>query len=1037
MNISQFAVHRPVLTVMAALIVIIVGAVALLRLSIDLMPDITYPTLSVSTTYENASPEEIEELVTRPVEEAMSAVPGVEEVTSFSAEGLSNVRVSFTWGMNLDAAANDIRDRLDRVIPRLPEDAERPRLRKFDLASFPILILGARSDLDPIQLRNIIDNQIKNRIERIPGVASLNVRGGLEREIHVNLDAAKLKALGLSIDGIISRIKDENINLPAGSIEQGLLDVTLRTPGIFNNLEALGDTVVALRDGAPVKLKEIASVVDAWSKVTRIVRVNGGPGIRMSVSKQSGKNTVEVAQAALAEIDKINTDFPQIQIVPIIDTSNYIKRSITNVGTTILYGGALAVIVLFLFLGNIASTAIIATTIPISVVATFSLMYFGGFTLNLMTLGGLALGIGMLVDNAIVVIENIYRLRESGQNSTDAAINGSREVAAAVVASTLTTLAVFLPLVFARGMTGIMFKQLAYVVSFSLACSLAVALSLVPMLASRIRVSAHIQPDQKAQKKRDFSGLVSRFFKGLEKEYGQFLKFALNNRLIVLGTVLLLMVGSLLLVPLIGVELMPSSDEGEVRVAAEMAVGTKLEVLDQTFKKIEAIVEKEMPEIQNTVAFLGGSSWRGRGSNAGELRIALAPLSQRKRSSEQIAGVLRKKLTGLPGVRIRTRAGQGLFLLRLGTTNSDRVQVEVRGYDLEVADALAKQIELMLQDVDGITDTKTSRETGVPEELIIVDRQKAANLSLSVAGIARMLQTVISGSSAGYFREGGNEYRILVKVADAEKKDLGEILYLPITNAKGEKVVLRNVVSIKPHRGPVFVERKDQERVVYINANISGRDLGAIHTDIRNGLQSIPVPKDFSILFGGDYEEQQKAFKELLLAFVLALVLIYMVMASLYESLKYPFVVMFSVPLAGIGAIIILFLTDTTFNIQSFIGCIMLGGIVVNNAILLVDHINLLRTRDGILIKEAIMEAGRRRLRPILMTACTTMLAMTPLALGLGEGGEAQAPMARAIIGGLMSASLITLVVIPTVYALFEHRQLKKEQGAQVAPANH
>ena len=1035
MNIAQFSVRRPVLTIMAALVVIIVGAVALSRLSIDLMPDITYPTLSVSTTYENASPEEIEELVTRPIEEAMSAVPGVEEVTSFSAEGLSNVRISFSWGIDLDAAANDIRDRLDRVIPRLPEEAERPRLRKFDLASFPILILGARSDLDPIQMRKIIDNQIKNRIERIPGVASLDVRGGLEREIHVNLDAAKLKALGLSVEGIIERLKDENINLPAGSIEQGLLDVTLRTPGIYKNLDELGDTVVALRDGAPVQLKEIAAVEDAWTKITRIVRVNGSPGVRMSISKQSGKNTVEVARAALAEIDTINRDFPQIQIVPIIDTSDYIERSITNVGNAILYGGTLAVVVLFLFLGNIASTAIIATTIPISVVATFSLMYFGGFTLNLMTLGGLALGIGMLVDNAIVVIENIYRLRESGQGSKAAAINGSHEVAAAVVASTLTTLAVFLPLVFARGMSGIMFKQLAYVVSFSLACSLVVALTLVPMLASRMPAPVPAGNNSQTKQKTGFWGIVSGFLRDLENGYGRLLGFSLNHRLTTLGIVLLLMAASLLLVPSIGVELMPATDEGEVRVSAEMAVGTKLEVLDDAFKKIEAIVAKEVPEIQNTVAFLGGSSWHGRGSNAGELRISLKPIRQRQRTSEQIAAVLRQKLTGLPGVKIRTRAGQGLFLLRMGTTDSDRVQVEVRGYDLEVADALARRVDAMVANVSGVTDTKTSRETGVPEELIIVDRQKAADMKLSVASIAQILQTVLSGTSAGYFREGGNEYLILVKVADAEKKGLNEILYLPVTNTDGKPVVLRNVVTILPHRGPVFIERKDQERVIYINADISGRDLGAIHADIRKGLQSIPVPKDFSILFGGDYEEQQKAFKELMLAFVLALVLVYMVMASLYESLKDPFVVMFSVPLAGIGAIIMLFLTHTTFNIQSFIGCIMLGGIVVNNAILLVDHIKLLRTRDGLDLKDAIVEAGRRRLRPILMTACTTTLAMTPLALGLGEGGEAQAPMARAIIGGLMSASLITLVVIPTAYSLFDRKQHKRGQAAQIADA--
>ena len=1027
MNISRFSVQRPVLTVMVALIVIIMGGVSLSRLSIDLMPDITYPTLSITTEYENASPEEVEELITRPVEEAMSAVPGVEEVSSVSAEGRSSVRVTFTWGTNLDEAANDIRDRLDRVIPRIPEDAERPRLRKFDLAAFPILIMGVSSNLDPIQVRRIIDNQVKNRIERIPGVASLDIRGGLDREIHVNLNAEKVKALGLPIDQLLNRLKEENINLPAGTIEQELLDVTIRTPGIYNNLDELRDTVVAIREGVPIQLKEIASVEDAWEKVTRIVRINGKPGVRLSINKQSGKNTVEVATGVLKEIERINRDIPQLNIIPIIDTSDYIQRSITNVGTTIFYGGALAVFVLLLFLRNILSTAIIAVTIPISIVATFALMYFSGFTLNLMTLGGLALGIGMLVDNAIVVMENIYRLRESGQDPESAAVKGSQEVMAAVIASTLTTLVVFLPLIFVRGMSGIMFKQLSYVVTFSLGCALAVALTLVPMLSSRVRAPVIVETEDGNARGGKIFQVTGRFFAWLENNYINLLHFSLNHRVLILATALLALLASLFLIPLVGVELMPATDESEVRVYAEMAVGTRLDLVDQSFQKIEAIVKREVPEIKNTVSRIGGSTWRARGSNTGEMRIALTPVKKRTRSSDEIAADLREKIIFIPGVKIRTRAGQGLFLLRIGTGGDEKIQVEVRGHDLETSDALARRVEEIIGNVDGITDTRISRETGTPEELIVVDRQKAADMKLTVSRIANMLQTVISGTSAGNYREGGNEYRIRVRIEGAEKKNLRDILDLPITNDKGERVVLRNVVEVRPRRGPVLIQRKDQERVVYVTGNISDRDMGSILADIREGLQSVPVPRDFSILFGGDYEEQQKSFRELFMSFVLALVLVYMVMASLYESLRYPFVVMFSVPLAVIGVILMLFLTDTTFNVQSYIGCIMLGGIVVNNAILLVDHINLLRRRDGLPLREAIVEAGRRRFRPILMTATTTILAMTPLAIGIGEGSEAQAPMARAIIGGLLSSNLITLVVVPTIYAAFERKRLKAE----------
>jgi len=991
------------------------------------MPDITYPTLSVSTTYENASPEEMEELITRPIEEAMSAVPGVEEVSSVSSEGISNVRITFTWGTDLDAAANDIRDRLDRVIPRLPDEAERPTLRKFDLASFPILILGAASNLDPVQMRRIIDDQIKYRIEKLPGVAALDVYGGLEREIHVNLFADKIKALGLPLDQILSRIKAENVNIPAGTLERGNLDVMVRTPGEYGSLGELRDTVIAMRDGVTIQLKEIATVEDSWQKVTRIALINGRPGVRMAVMKQSGTNTVEVAKGVLHEIEEINRDVPQIQITPIIDTSDYIERSINNVGSTILYGGGLAILVLLFYLRNIRSTTIIATAIPISVIATFVLMYFGGFTLNLMTLGGLALGVGMLVDNAIVVLENIFRFRESGVPSGKAAVEGSEEVASAIIASTLTTLVVFLPLIFVRGMSGVMFKQLSYVVSFALACALVTALTLIPTLASKTLKTTEIDPSGKTSWRRKVFLITGRLFSNMESDYKKVLHFCLGHRKTVVLGCFLLFTGSLLLIPLVGVEFMPETDEGEVRISVEMEVGTRVQVVEKAFHVIEAVVRAEVPEVKNTASFIGGSFRRGRVSHTGELRIALKPEAERSRSSEEIAAALRRKLGAIPGTKIRTRAGQGLMILRMGASDTEKVELEVRGHDLEVSDLLAQQVMQVVERVDGVTDVRVSRESGSPEELIMVDRNKAADMKLTVSQIANALQTILSGTRAGNYRDAGKEYGILVKLKDAERMDSREILDMNITNGDGKPVVLRNVVAVRPRSGPVLIERKDQERVTTVSANIAGRDLGSVLKDIRGALHSIPVPRDFSIVFGGDYEEQQKAYRELLLSFVLALVLVYMVMASLFESLLDPFVVMFSVPFATIGVILMLLLTHTTFNVQSFIGCIMLGGIVVNNAILLVDHTNLLYSR-GMKLQEAIEEAGRRRLRPVLMTASTTMLALVPLGLGLGEGGEAQAPMARAVIGGLLSSTMITLVLVPTVYSIVRTRITRKRR---------
>jgi hydrophobic/amphiphilic exporter-1 (mainly G- bacteria), HAE1 family len=1036
MRISRFAVHRPIFTIMVVLIVLLLGTISLLRLPIDLMPDISYPTLSISCTYENAGPEEIEELITRPIEQAVSAVPGVEELTSVSIEGQGTVRVTFAWGTNLDAAANDIRDRLDRIIDHLPDAADRPTLRKYDLASFPILILGASSKLDPVQTRRIMEDQVQYRLERVAGVAAVDIRGGLEREIHVSLDPAKINALAIPLESIISRVEEGNVNIPAGTIEKGNYEITVRTPGEYTDLQQLQDTVIAIRHGAPIQLKEIARIEDSWQKITRIVRVDGVPGMWLAVYKQSGKNTVEVARGALAELESINRDIPQIKIIPIIDTSDYIRRSIRNVGTSALYGGILAVLVLLLFLRNFRSTVVIATAIPVSIIATFALLYFCHFTLNIMTLGGLALGIGMLVDNAIVVLENIFRMRESGEPLERAAVNGAEEVTAAVVASTLTTMVVFLPLVFVRGMSGVMFKQLSIVVSFSLLCSLGVALTLVPMLSARILPPA--SSDERL--KHTFRGRVfeisGRFFKALENRYKRLLHFALANRAFVVTLAVLVLTACLLLTSYIGVELMPSTDEGEVRIEAEMAVGTRLNLLDDKFKVIEKIVNASVPERKSTVTTVGGSRWHGSGGHTGQIRISLKPESQRTRSSDQIAADLRTKLSNIPGMVVRTRAGQGLFILRMGTTEGDKVQVEVRGHDLQMADRLATQVKEIVESVPGITDARISRESGSPEELILIDRQKAADMHLTVSKIANVLQTILSGTTAGYYRQAGDEYAILVKLRNAEQMDLRDVLDLTIINSEGQPVVLRNVVTVGPRKGPVLIEREDQERVIYVSADIGGRDMGSVLSDLRQRLRKVPTPPDFSITFGGDYEEQQKSFHELLLSCVLALVLVYMVMACQYESLRDPFVVMFSVPLAAIGVILMLFLTRTTFNVQSFIGCIMLEGIVVNNAILLVDHTNLLRRKAGMPLREAIEEAGRRRLRPILMTAMTTIIGLIPLALGLGEGGEAQAPMARAVIGGLLSSTLITLVFVPVVYSIFERLTPGATSGDEMETAN-
>jgi HAE1 family hydrophobic/amphiphilic exporter-1 len=1027
--INKASIYRPVLTTVIFIIIVLLGIISFMRLSIDMMPEVEYPTISVSTFYGNVGPEEIEELITRPIEEALAAVQNVEEISSTSSEGSSNVRVSFEWGTDLDVASNDIRERIDMVIRALPEDVDRPTIRKFDIGSMPILMLGVSSSMNLLDLRELIEDQVQYRLERVNGVASTMIRGGLNREIHVNLKAAKLKAIGLSPQTVIIALRNENLNIPAGTYEKGDKDILIRTQGEFSSLNDIRETVVTVKDGIPVRIGDIADVEDSWEEITSLSRINGKDGLNIGVFKQSGANTVQVAESVKAEIKRINADIPQIEIFTLMDQSKYIAQSINNVGVSAIAGGVLAVLMLFLILRNISSTFIIATAIPISIIATFGLIYFGGFTLNIMTFGGLALGIGMLVDNSIVVLENIYRHREQGTKPIDSAIIGSSEVMSAVIASTLTTLVVFLPVIFVRGMSGIMFQQMAYVVSFSLMCSLFVALTLVPMLASRF---LHYTPLEHY----DGENLIHRiysvsedWFKWLERHYSTILKWALGNRKTVIFITLILFLISVFLIRYIGVELMPASDEGEVRVSLETAVGTKLEPMDKVTRYAEEIIRKEVPEMTNMVAQAGGGGYgpfRGGGGNSSNINLYLVPKGERRRSSEQVANDLRRILSNIPGVTVMARPSQN-FMLRMSASVTDSISVEVRGYDLETAKELAIKVDEVVKGVEGITDTNISRDEGSPEQILRIDRKKAADMGLTVSLIGQALQTAIGGSPASYLRESGNEYRILVRLSEEDRKELSDLLDLTIINNQGRPVILRNVIRSESQEGPTEIERKDQERIISIRSNFTGRDMGSVISDIRAGLRSIPIPKDFSIQFGADYEEQQRSFRELMIGFILAVALIYMVLSGQYESFKDPFIVLFSIPMTIIGILAVMLLFNTTFSIQAFIGCIILAGIVVNNAIVLVDYTNQLIRIHGMDLFDAVRVGGARRLRPIIMTTLTTCLGLFPLALGLGEGGETQAPMARVVMGGLLSASLITLVLIPVVYSIFNQKRKHKD----------
>lgn len=1009
MNLPSFSVRRPIFTTMVMLIVIVLGSVSLSRLKIDLFPSVELPTVTINTNYPGASPEVMETLVTQIIEEIVSTVPGVEEVTSRSSEGRSRVRVRFAWGTNVDSAALELQATLEDEINELPDNIERPRVSKFDIDSFPVVILGVSGDIDPIELTDMINNQIRHRFSRLPGVAQVDLWGGFNREIRVELDAQRLQALGIPLNQILQAIRDSNLDRPSGSIEEGRYEVTLRAPAQFENLDQIRNTVVDTRDGTVVTLEQVATIHDTHERENRLVRVNGVQGIRVAIRKQDKANTVEVSREILEEIERTNRDYPQINVVPVSNSGNFIERSIQNVSRSVLYGGGLAILVLLFFLRDWRSTLVISLAIPISIIATFALLYFGGFTLNMMSLGGLALGVGMMVDSSIVVLENIFRRRdENGEAPAEAARNGAQEVAAAIVASTITTLVIFLPLIFVPGVSGILFRELAYTVSFSLVCSLIISLSLVPMLSAKLIKEKTTSQPGVAQR---LAQTAERWFVSLELQYKSLLNHALKyRRWTVLGSILTLVI-SFFLAPLISSEFMPPSDEGEVNVWSRAETSTRLDIVNTLAEKIEEIAIPAVPEAVSHLTHVWG--------DGASINFNLVPASQRERSNADIAEDLRELLRGqIPGMEAGAWAPQGQNLLnRLLGSGGQGIEIEVRGPDIPTLEKLALDAKERIELLEGINDVDTSFDEGTPQQEITIDRDKVADLGLSARDVAEVLQTAIAGSRAGDYRTEGNSYRILVQMANAERLSIDEVLDLTLRTASGELVALRNLVASDYGRAPEEIDRRDQQRLVTLDANIGKRALGDVSAEIDATLQQIPRPAGYSFRITGSWEEQQKTFRELMIALFLAIMLVYMVLACQYESLRDPTIVMAAIPMAAIGVIVTLIITGTTMNIQSGIGCIMLGGIVVNNAILLVDQASQLRL-EGSGAREAVAEAGRRRLRPILMTTLTTVLGLLPLALGIGEGADAQAPLARAVIGGLVGSTLITLLLIPAIYSL-------------------
>ncbi|ARA92442.1 acriflavin resistance protein [Rhodothermaceae bacterium RA] len=1009
-SLTDLSIRRPVATTMFYLVIITIGIVGFRYLPVDLLPPIEFPRLTVYVNYPNVGPEEIEQIITDPIENAVSGVPNVERVTSSSEEGRSRVSLEFAQGTSLDEAANDLRAALDRIRDDLPLEAEPPGIWKFDPNNISIVYLAVESTRDLEATTRILEREIAQRFEQIPGVGAIEVRGGVYREVRVNLKRDRLRASGLTPEQVTQALRRENATLPGGNVKEGIKDLYVRTLGEYESVEQIANTVIAYAGDKPIRVRDVAEVENGYEDVQRLAELNGVPVVRMSIQKQSGANTVEVAARIREEVERVNQERSDLKLIITSDQSTFIQQSIDNVQSSAIWGGLLAILVLYLFLRNGSSTFIIALAIPISVIATFGVLYFGGLTLNQMTFGGLALGIGLIVDNAIVVLENIVRHRQEKKRSLpEAARIGTREVAGAIVASTLTTAVIFLPLVFAQTTSGALFQALALVVVFALGCSLLVALTLVPVLASKF---LSVQPDgEGASKKSRFQQLFER----LEQGYAARLHTAMAHRYRVLGVTAVLLTGAILLLPLIPIELAPQTDADEIDVEMEMAQGTNIAVVKAYLDELEQAVRPLLPE-QDVASF----STEVRGGDA-EVEIRLVPASERSISSTELADRIREHVAGLiPGAEIRVQAQSGLWILRRifsSGSGTEAIQIELRGYDLEQAQALAQEVRRRIETVPGVTGARTSQREGRPEENILFDREKIASLGLSVQQVAEAVQTSIGGSRAGQFRVGGEQYPIIVRLRPEDRLSTQDLDNIAVQTADGRTIPVATLVDTQRKRGPLGIQRVNGQRVTYVTANLeSGVPLGEAVERIRAELNQMTFPEGFSYTFGGEYEEQQKAQRDFAIAIIMALVLIYMVMAGQFERFLDPLIVMFSVPVAIVGVVPTLLLTGTTLNMQSIMGVVMLIGIVVNNAIVLVDYINLMRREHGMPVMEAVVEAGRLRLRPILMTTLTTILGLLPLALGIGAGAEIQAALARVVIGGLTASTLITLLLIPVVY---------------------
>ncbi|SFK15993.1 hydrophobic/amphiphilic exporter-1, HAE1 family [Halobacillus dabanensis] len=1008
MKLVNLSVKRPVGVIMVVAAILALGFVSLRSLTIDLYPEIDLPIAVVSTSYEGAAPQEVEKLVSRPVESSVSSIEGLEVLQSQSQAGASLVLLQFNTGVNLDSTLLQVRENVDQIRDLLPEGASDPSVLRFDPQQLPIMTVGLSGDT-PEELQQVAEDRLVPFLERQEGVASVSVEGGQSKEVQVLVDRAQMATYGLDSQTVMQSLNASNQSASAGKIEKGQKDLQIRIDGEFGSIEDVRNTIIQSPSGAQVTLEQIADVEEKLTNSNTVSKVDGSSAVVLSILKKTDANTVETSNNVRDAMDELEEDLPEgIGTSIVLDTSEFIKISINSVVLNIILGGIFSVVVLLLFLKSIRATLVIGLSIPIAIISTFTLMYFTGETLNVLTMGGLALGIGMMVDSSIVILENIVSYRQRGYSMVEAAKEGASELAPAVVASATTTLVVFLPIIFVEGIASELFTPLALTIMFALIASLAVSVTLIPMLSSKLLT--------KSLKEEGRRYWFNRFLEKVNDIYRSILRWVLKFRKTTMAITIALIAGSFALIPLIGTEFIPPSDQGQVEVRVNMPEGTSLDETENLTGQIDSRLEEFEEWMDVSYLSIGGGSMGSVGNGSSDFAsytIQLIEPGEREKTTQTVMKEIDEALSDIPGAEIEVSE------LDAGLGTGAPLQVQINGTEYEVLDELAGQVAYLMNEIDGVENAASSTDEGRPEMQIEVNQDKAAQYGLTDQQVIGQVQLGFNGQIGTRYRDGSDEIDVRFILPEDERQTIADLEGMPIQTPNGALIPLATIAELNQVQGPVSLLRQNQQPQVNVEAEISDVDLGTATEEVRAELERLNFPDGYSYSIGGQAQDMQEAFGDLSLALIFSIFLVYAVMAIQFENFLFPFIIMFSLPATIIGISGGLFVTGLPFSLPAFVGIIMLAGIVVNNAIVLVDYINILR-RKSYDRYEAILEAGPNRLRPILMTTLTTVLGMVPLALGIGRGAEAQQPLAVTIIFGLTVSSFFTLVLIPVVYTYLD-----------------